>query len=153
MTVRTIRFCKLCNFLLIVISCLFPCKWLAVKFSKTKRAKVFVFTGSKEAGNWGDSMPGFEVNNSRRWSGWREPNSWKERRLSLQACLKKEKVGGRKKLGSSWNKGNGLNSTVILSCFVFRCTSLFWSQENEANNYIAINWWCSSEAFAANDTQ
>lgn len=36
------------------------------------------------------------------------------------------------KLCSSWGEGNGLNSIIILSCFVFRSTSVFSSQENEA---------------------
>lgn len=36
---------------------------------------MFVFKGSKEVGNWGDSILGFGVNNFRRWSGWKELKS------------------------------------------------------------------------------
>lgn len=57
---------------------LFPVYFLVVingKIPKTKRAELFVFKGSKEAGSWGDNPPGFEVNESRRWSGWRKMNS------------------------------------------------------------------------------
>lgn len=87
---------------------------------------------ARKQGTGGDSTPGVGVNNSRGWSGWKELNSWKESRLSPQAHLKKERGGGIK-LCSSRNEGNVLNSLVILSWFVFRCTSLFSIQEDEAN--------------------
>lgn len=134
MTIRCFFF-----FNFVISSLLFPVCFPVMinsKTLKTKRAKVFVFKGSKEAGDWGDSTPGVEVNNSRGWSGWKELNSWKGSRLSPQACLKKQRGRGMK-LCSSWNEGNGLNSIVILSCFVFRCTSLFSIHENEANVYLS----------------
>ena len=42
-------------------------------------------------------------------------------------------AGGGMTLPSGWNEGKGLKSIAVLPCFVFRCTNLFSSQENQVN--------------------